>query len=275
MMRDALLLDVEEICRQFEQQGMEIHTTGLDEAASIIDMELVFTDVECLECVMPRDYLQRLIETSLENRLEQSFQVHLRDPRLAEEEAATSTGLLVGATIDVLDPTGKGPGGSPDPGPDAGALSGKVVGFRVDALWRSWDWVVDEWTQPLAQHGVEVKTWRRWQGAPGDEGVAVQSDYEEFVNSSDVVISGLANCGSCSAWTIRDALTALNAGVATLAIATDHFGPLAKLLAEDGRRPGLRILQLPYPLDTLPEPEVRAIARNSFEGALVSLGAVL
>ena len=118
-----------------------------------------------------------------------------------------------------------------------------------------------------------MRTWKRWQGIPGEEGDRRQAEYEDLVRNADVLISGLANCGSCTAWTIRDALTGLAAGVATLAVATEHFVPLARILAEDGRRPGLRLHTLPYPLDTRPEAEVRRIAAENFAPALAALGA--
>ena len=45
-----------------------------------------------------------------------------------------------------------------------------------------------------------------------------------------------------------------------MAVATEHFEPLARLLAADGGRPGLRGTVLPYPYDTLSEDEVRTMA---------------
>jgi hypothetical protein len=38
-------------------------------------------------------------------------------------------------------------------------------------------------------------------------------------------------------------------------------------------RPGLRVFVLPYPLETRPEGEVRAIARERFSAVLQALGA--
>ena len=45
-------------------------------------------------------------------------------------------------------------------------------------------------------------------------------------------------------------------------------------MAANAGRAGLRIQVLPYPLETLPEQEVRDIARSHWEGLCKRLGAV-
>jgi hypothetical protein len=260
---------VRDVCTQFSQGGMRFDVVRVDDAAGRLDLALGLDGVECLDCVMPADHLTRLISASLTKRLDRAIDVSLRDPRAdSAAPAATAAG-----TVTVLDPTATGRGGDMDPGPDLGSLRGKRILFRVDSLWRSWDWTVDEWTKAFTEAGAEVVSWRRWQGIPDSQGAYDQADYEALVGTADAVISGLGNCGSCSAWTIRDALTGLNAGLPTVAVATEHFVPLAGLLAEDGRRPGLRIFQLPYPLDTRPEEEVRGIAKDAFPRVLELIGA--
>ena len=266
-----------EICRQFSQEGLRLEVERVDNDAGEIEVRLELDDVECADCVMPTDYLEKLISTSLEKRSQRQYSVKISDPRRAEgsnrprgpDTSPNSTNMQT-----VLDPTARGRGGDPDPGPPAGAIKGKTVLFRVDPLWRSWDWTVDEWSQAFRELGAaRVVTWRRWQGVPGESGAQEQAEYEALIESADIVVSGLGNCGSCSAWTVRDALTALATGITATAVATEHFVPLAQILAEDGYRPGLRIHTLPYPLDILPEDEVRRIARDSFSSLLTTLGA--
>ena len=118
-------------------------------------------------------------------------------------------------------------------------------------------------------------TWRRVQGLVGEDYERAQGEYEAMLASADVAISGLANCGSCTSWSVRDALTASAMGLPTTAVATRHFESLAQLLAEEGGRPGLRLVVLPYPYDTLPEEEVRAHARAAFPELLDTLGATV
>jgi hypothetical protein len=53
--------------------------------------------------------------------------------------------------MKVLDPTAPPPEIGADPGPDAGALAGRLVGLRYDRTWRSFEWVIDEWTGMLGE----------------------------------------------------------------------------------------------------------------------------
>ena len=55
---------------------------------------------------------------------------------------------------------------------------------------------------------------------------------------------------------------------------TQEFESLAHTMAANAGRPGLRVLVLPYPLETRPEAEVRAIARERNPELLEVLGAL-
>jgi hypothetical protein len=85
----------------------------------------------------------------------------------------------------VLDPTLAPLADSGDSGPDAGTLAGKRVGFRVDILWRSWDWVSDEWARLAERDGAEVRFWRA-RGRTGDEGDAMLKELDEFLTGVDI-----------------------------------------------------------------------------------------
>jgi hypothetical protein len=272
--------DLNEICRQFNHDGVILRLISLDEHAMRVDLALDIADVECEECVMPTDYMERLVASTLHSRLDRTFTVKVHDPRVAHSGEGGPVGAIAAGDgqIVVLDPTAPrrhahSDVSNPHPGPEAGGLLGKTVLFRVDVLWRSWDWVVDEWSELFESAGVNVLTWRRSQAVPGDEGERLQAEYELLVQSSDVLISGLGNCGSCTTWTIRDALTGLSREMSTVAVVTEHFLPLASILAEDQGYPALRIYALPYPLNSLAEATVRTIARDSFGSVLAVLGA--
>jgi hypothetical protein len=171
----------------------------------------------------------------------------------------------------VLDPTLPPAADSGDSGHDVDTLAGKRLGFRVDILWRSWDWVSDEWARLARRDGADTRFWRAL-GRTGDEGDATLKELDEFLAGVDIAVVGLANCGSCTSWTIHDALRAANTGIPTVAICTDHFKDLAQTLARRGGRSDLRRHILPYPLDTLPEAEVRDIARAHYRPFLRTLG---
>ena len=61
-------------------------------------------------------------------------------------------------------------------------------------------------------------------------------------------------------------------GKAAVAVVTQEFETLAATMAANAGRAGLRVLVLPYPLDTRPEREVREIARAHYASLLRTLG---
>lgn len=173
-------------------------------------------------------------------------------------------------TTRVLDPTLPAVLDEDGAGPEITTLHGLKVGFRIDMLWRSWDWVSSEWGRLAEADGATVSFWRA-RGRTGDNGDVVLDELDEFIDSVDVLVVGLANCGSCTSWTIHDALRAAPR-VATAAVCTAQFNDLATTLARRGGRSALRLHELPYPLDTLPEADVRDIARNSYRPLLRTFG---
>jgi len=56
---------------------------------------------------------------------------------------------------------------------------------------------------------------------------------------------------------------------------TQEFEALAHTMAANAGRAGLRVHVLPYPLETRPEAEVRAIAVEHWPLVLATLGAVV
>lgn len=96
------------------------------------------------------------------------------------------------ARISVLDPTAAPPEVDSDPGPDAGALAGRVVGIRYDSAWRSWEWALDEWRQSLEAAGATVRLWSAGNRI-GHEGEQTFAELAEFVDTVDVAVIGLGN----------------------------------------------------------------------------------
>jgi len=160
------------------------------------------------------------------------------------------------------------------PGPDAGVLAGKRIGFRVDRMWRAWDWISEQWAQKLREAGAEVSFWRS-AGRSGEEGERCAREYADFISSIDIAVVGLANCGSCTSWTVRDAITAANAGLPTVAVATKNFEAFAHEIAARGGRSGLRVHVLPYPLNEQRKDDVLPVGEAHFEPMLETIGATL
>lgn len=94
----------------------------------------------------------------------------------------------------VLDPRAESRSHEPEsPTFDVGGpIAGKVVGLRLDAVWRSYVAVVDEWEQLLIADGAVPKV--TWVGERvGAEGERTRSDLEEWSRLIDVGVVGLGN----------------------------------------------------------------------------------
>lgn len=174
----------------------------------------------------------------------------------------------------VLDPTAHCTQDNASPGPDAGALAGKRIGIRLDQIWRAWDWIAEGWAAEFRAAGAEVSFWRSC-GRSGEEGERMAAELDAFLKTIDIALVGLANCGSCTGWTIRDAITAANTGIPTTAIATENFRAFAHTLAARGGRSGLRVHVLPYPLNERERDVVEAVGTAHFNGVLATMGATL
>ena len=174
----------------------------------------------------------------------------------------------------VLDPTATRDDDVVSPGPDAGVLAGKRVGIRLDQIWRAWDWIAEDWAAKLEDAGATVSYWRSC-GRSGEEGERMAAELKEWLGTIDMAIVGLANCGSCTGWTVRDAITSANTGIPTIAIATKNFEDFAHEIAARGGRSGLRVHVLPYPLNEQERDVVMQVSDAHFYPMLEALGARL
>ncbi|MCM3924325.1 hypothetical protein ND748_21975 [Frankia sp. AiPs1] len=275
--RATVARTVAELAALLGTEGGTLALGAVDEYAGTVDLSFSLDDADCGDnCALPPDQLRQVVETRLRSVLPGLTALRIDDSRRPVPTGAGGAGPAGPApsSISVLDPTGGVVPGDPDPGPALGSLRGRRVGVRVDVLWQAWDQTVDEWIVELERAGAIVTTWRRAQGLKGTEGERKQAEYDAFVGGVDAVISGLANCGSCTSWSVRDGLNALNRGLPTVVAATEHFVGLARTLAADNGRPGLRLVELPSSLNTLPQEQVRAHARSSFPALLDAIGAV-
>jgi hypothetical protein len=94
--------------------------------------------------------------------------------------------------VRILDPTAAPPATDPDPGPDAGALQGRRVGFRFDRAWRSWLFVIDEWESRLHASGATVVRWEAGNRI-GVDGEDTFSQLGVFAADVDAALVGLGN----------------------------------------------------------------------------------
>ncbi len=68
-------------------------------------------------------------------------------------------------------------------------------------------------------------------------------------------------------------MAAAREGKAAVVVVTAEFEALAHTMAANAGRAGLRVHVLPYPLETRPESEVRAVAVKEWPALLETIGA--
>lgn len=172
----------------------------------------------------------------------------------------------------VLDPTSTVTPRRDPAGPPLPAVAGSTVGFRHDIYWRSWDWVVEEWGRLVERDGGTAVFWEH-RPPTGKETDTMLAELDAFLGKVDAAVIGMANCGACTMRTIHDALRSLDRELPTVSVATQHFEDLSRALATRSGRDEIRLQLLPFPLEGLPEDEVRQIARDHYPALLATFGA--
>jgi hypothetical protein len=72
--------------------------------------------------------------------------------------------------------------------------------------------------------------------------------FERVVAEADVVITGTADCGSCTAYSVYDGIELEKAGRPAVVVTTTEFQPIAATMAEHFGLPDLRVVVLPHPI---------------------------
>jgi hypothetical protein len=175
-------------------------------------------------------------------------------------------------SVVILSPVGYSVNAAKLGGPPAGTLRGKSVGIRVDRLWHSWDVIAEAWAAQLQEAGAIVQKWRHTIPL-GKNAEEILGERDRFLGGTQATILGLCNCGSCTMWTIRDAMASLDRGHPTVVCATAQFEELARIIAKSGGWDGLRLVRLPYPLEGKSDGELERIAVEFFPAMLSALGA--
>jgi len=92
----------------------------------------------------------------------------------------------------------------------------------------------------------------------------------ELTSECDVVVTGIGDCGSCSASAVTDGIMLERAGVPAAVICSDAFGASADAMATLRGAPGYRYLTTRHPVAVLTPDEVRDRASEVL-GGVVSL----
>jgi hypothetical protein len=96
---------------------------------------------------------------------------------------------------------------------------------------------------------------------------------EELSGRCDVVVTGVGDCGSCSASAVADGVTFERHGTPAAVICSDAFGPSADAMARLQGAAGYRYLTTPHPVAVLTPDEVRERARQVLPRVVALLAA--
>jgi len=80
----------------------------------------------------------------------------------------------------------------------------------------------------------------------------------ETLGEYDAVLVAYGDCGSCSSWTVHDAIQLETAGVPTVVFCSTEFTALAQFEAEKQECPGLPIVEFEHPIADLTPDAVRS-----------------
>jgi hypothetical protein len=144
--------------------------------------------------------------------------------------------------------TGQAPAAlAPSPGSLAGLRVAVLDNGKPNAAF-----VMTRLAQSLAARaGAEVSVVMK-QGPRGESAnAAIPCDPEIFdriVAEADVVITGTADCGSCTAYSVYDGIELEKAGRPAIVVTTTEFRPIAETMAGHFGLPELRIVVLPHPI---------------------------
>ena len=150
-------------------------------------------------------------------------------------------------------------------------IRGTRIGIRHEGSWRSWMLIAGEWERFLERDGAEpivVQTGER----VGHEGAETRARVRDWAESIDCAVSGLGTCGSCTSWSVSDAVAVEDKLKPSIVAVTAEFETHAHNMATFLGHPNLKVLVLPYPLEARPADELREIAVEYYPKFLELLG---
>ena len=95
-------------------------------------------------------------------------------------------------------------------------------------------------------------------GMSANAAIPVARDiFERLLEETDIVLTGLADCGSCTAYSVSDAIELERAGKPAVVVTTTRFEPIAVTLSKSFGLADVRKRALPHPLGATDEPTLR------------------
>jgi hypothetical protein len=173
----------------------------------------------------------------------------------------------------ILDPTGATTTAAPSAPPRARRrrdLHGVTVGLLVNTKQNAAPFLDEVGRLLVQQHGAR-STMARTKvnfAAPAPEDLV-----KEMAASCDVIITGIGDCGSCSASAVADGIVFEAAGLPAAAICSDAFKVTADAMADLRGAPGYRYATTPHPVAVLTPDQVRERAARVLDDVVTLLTA--
>jgi hypothetical protein len=164
----------------------------------------------------------------------------------------------------ILDPTGRaGATTAPRPGlelarrrPD---LTGARVGLMDNTKHNAALLLAEIGSLLAAEHGATVTV----EGTKANFAAPAPGDLvDRYREACDVVITGVGDCGSCSASAVADGIVFEQAGLPAAVICSDAFVVTADAMAELRGAPGYRYIRTAHPVAVLTTEQVRQRAKQ-------------
>ena len=157
----------------------------------------------------------------------------------------------------ILDPTGAGATTAKPRAPRAHRrdnLRGATIGLLVNTKQNAAPFLDEVGRLLITRYGAKAaitKTKVNFAAPAPDELV------KEMAASCDVIVTGIGDCGSCSASAVADGIVFEAAGLPAAAICSDAFNVTADAMADLRGAPGYRYATTPHPVAVLTPDQVR------------------
>jgi hypothetical protein len=161
------------------------------------------------------------------------------------------------ASIELLDPRGALRVTEQPLAPRTGKLARTRVGFLSNKKANA-TLLLQEIERLLHERFGEFEAVYGEKGAA----VAVPAEFLAELETCSAVLTGMADCGSCTSWSLHDAVTLEAKGIPSVLLCTDEFAPLARAESVAKGMGGLPLAVIPHPLADNRPHEVRAKAER-------------
>jgi hypothetical protein len=151
--------------------------------------------------------------------------------------------------------------------PRPASLNGKRVGLLINTKLNARPFLEEVGRLLTEQYGVTVTKRTKQNFAVPETEDAVK----QMAAESDVIVTGVGDCGSCSAAAAADGVVLEAAGVPVAVIVTDSFRATADAMAALRGAPGYRYATTAHPVAVLAEDQVKARAAQVLDDVVALL----